>query len=94
MVNSCENLEQVSGLDVRNIDIVYILDPFLNIRKLHFVQAREIMTTGFVTDEIFPWPKIEDLLHELFGDLEKPVDSSRRRKLDFLTFQWSAGNDS
>jgi len=69
-VNSCKNLDQISGLDVRNIDIVYILDPFMNIRKLHFVQASEIMKTGFVTDQIFPWHKIEDLLHELFGDLK------------------------
>ena len=91
-IDSCTNFDQISRLYVGNINTVFISDPYLNIRKLHFVQSSEIMKAGFIGDQIFTWLKIENFLHELAGNPEKPIDSSRRSKLDFLTFKWSTDN--
>jgi hypothetical protein len=81
-VNSFENLKQISGLNVRYIEIVYIPDLFPDIGKIPFVQTSEIVKTGFVTDQIFPRREIEDLLHEFIGNF------------DFLTFERTTGNDA
>jgi hypothetical protein len=93
-VNSFENLKQISGLDVRYIEIVYIPNLFPDISKIPFVQTSKIVKTGFVTDQIFPRREIENLLQEFIGNVEKHVNSGSRSEFDFLAFERTTGNDA
>jgi len=46
----------------------------MNIGKLHFIKAGEVIETGLITDQIFPWLKTKDLVHEVLGNCTKLFD--------------------
>ena len=66
----------------------------MNIGKLHFIKAGEVIETGLITDQIFPWPKTKDLIHEVLGNCTKLVDPSCKSKFELLASKWSAEDDS
>jgi len=66
----------------------------MNFRKFHFIKADEVIETGLVTDQIFPWLKTKDLDHEVLRNLNKLFDTSCGGKFDLLALKRSSGNDS
>ena len=86
-VQSLEDLEQVSGRKVSDIQVVHVPDSREDVHKLQIFDADEVMQTRQIGDEVLSRFEAEDFEHEIIGDVLEPLDTRRRRQFDMLAFE-------
>ena len=83
--NLCEYVQQPSRPNVGHRHAVDLSNSFPYFRSIGRAHLREIQQIRFVANHVITRQKIENLPHELAGQLPELLDSFRRRKRNLLT---------
>ena len=92
-VHPHEDGEQVARFDVRDIEVIDILDLLVDITEPYLIHPSEIEETRFIGNQVFSRLEAKDSPHEILGDFQKPVDLRGGSELNSFSFEGTTRND-